>query len=279
MSDPMIVRARVAAPVKKVHEALTDPAALRVWLAEHAEVDPPDRYEFWGRHTPEGSAPHQHLLHLDERTVRFAWDLDGERTTTEFSLEEDGPDATIVSVSQTHFSFEEALAESTVRGVLMTYWCLTLANLAEYIDGRPLTPKVDFTSPDLRASVLIAATPQAVFDSLVDSEEVTRWFGYPVEIDPVVGGRVAMGGSDGDAAKILELEPGAKLTIDWGSTGLTTWELADSDGRTRLTIIQSGFDGRPPYAAWAGNLSGLSEFRRYHEIPGWEPIWRHAPMG
>ncbi|HKQ41455.1 MAG TPA: SRPBCC domain-containing protein, partial [Pseudonocardia sp.] len=53
------VRAVVPAAPKVVHEALTDPAALRVWLAEHAEVDLPDRYEFWGRYTPDGAAPHQ----------------------------------------------------------------------------------------------------------------------------------------------------------------------------------------------------------------------------
>jgi len=46
-----------------VYEALTDPAALRVWLAEHADVDLPGKYEFWGRFTPDGAEPHQRVLH------------------------------------------------------------------------------------------------------------------------------------------------------------------------------------------------------------------------
>lgn len=46
MSEPLIIRARVAAPVKEVRHALTDPAAMRVWLAEHAEADLPGRYAF-----------------------------------------------------------------------------------------------------------------------------------------------------------------------------------------------------------------------------------------
>ena len=50
------LRAVVPAPPKVVYEALTDPAALRVWLAEHAEVDLPGKYEFWGRYTPDGDA-------------------------------------------------------------------------------------------------------------------------------------------------------------------------------------------------------------------------------
>ena len=67
MSEPMTCRARLAAPVEAVRHALTDPAELRVWLAEHAEVELPQRYAFWGRYTPEGDAPHQRLLHVDER--------------------------------------------------------------------------------------------------------------------------------------------------------------------------------------------------------------------
>lgn len=274
MSEPMTVRARVQAPVKEVHHALTDAATMRLWLAEHAEVELPDRYEFWGRHTPEGDAPHQRLLHVDDHTVRFSWLLDGVDTTVEFGLEEESPETTIVSVSQTHFDFQEALSGTTIRGVIQTYWCLMLANLAEHLEGRPLTPKADFTSSDLRAEVLIAASAEKVFDSLIDSESVTRWFGFPIEIEPYVGGRFAMGGlaNNDQPAKIVELEPGRRLSVDWGGVGIGTWELAESGGKTRLTIVHSGFD-RPPYASWSGILSGLSELRRFHEVADWSPIW------
>lgn len=270
MSEPLIIRARVAAPVKEVRHALTDPAAMRVWLAEHAEADLPGRYAFWGRHTPEGDAPHQRPLHADDRTVRFAWTLGGVETTTELRVGEEGPDSTIVTVEQSHFDMQEALAEKGTRSVLLTYWCLALANLAEHLEGRELTPKVDFTSADLRATVLIDAPPEMVFHALIDSESVTRWFNCPVGIEPHVGGRYAMGGLDANAspAKIVDLEPGRRLGVDWGRAGVTTWELEGSEGRTRLTMMQSGFD-RPPYAAWAGNVAGLAELRRFCEQPSW----------
>jgi uncharacterized protein YndB with AHSA1/START domain len=275
VTEPMIVRARVNAPVKEVHHALTDAAQLRIWLAEHAEVDLRDRYEFWGRYTPEGDAPHQRLLYADERTVRFAWLLDGEETTTEIRLEPDG-DATTITVSQTHFDFAEAVSESAIRGVLQTFWALAIANLVDHLEGRELTPKVDFTSPELRAQVDIATDSQTVFDSLVDSDTVSRWFGFPIEIEPFVGGRFAMGGLENnpEPAKILDLEPGRRLSVDWGSNGVGTWELEGSEGRTRLTLVQSGFTGdRPPYGAWGGILAGVAGLRRFHEIPDWRPIW------
>ncbi|MEO3870377.1 SRPBCC family protein [Nonomuraea sp. B12E4] len=275
MTEPMILRARVQAPIKEVRHALTDPATLRIWLAEHAEVELPDRFGFWGRTTPEGDAPHQRLLHADERTVRFAWLLDGEETTTEFGLAAESEDSTIVTVSQSHFDFQDVITGKSIRGVLETYWCQAITNLAEHFEGRELSPRVDYSAVDLRAEVTIDASASEVFDSLIDSAKVTRWFGFPIEIEPHVGGRFAMGGlaNDPSPAKILELEPGRRLSLDWGGPGVGTWELEGSGGKTRLTLVQSGFAAeRPPHAAWGGILAGVAELRRYHEVPDWQPV-------
>ena len=105
----MRLRAAVPAPPKIVYEALTDPAALRVWLAEHADVQLPGTYQFWGRYTPDGAEPHQRVLHVDERTIRFAWTVEGVETTAEFQLDED-EDGTLVTLSQTDLpSFEDVI--------------------------------------------------------------------------------------------------------------------------------------------------------------------------
>ena len=90
MTEPDLrLRAVVPATPKAVYEALTDPIALRVWLAEHADVDLPGKYEFWGRFTPDGAKPHQRVLHADERTIRFAWTVGGVESTVQFELAED----------------------------------------------------------------------------------------------------------------------------------------------------------------------------------------------
>ncbi|MFF4893369.1 SRPBCC family protein [Micromonospora chersina] len=279
MSDLLTVRARLAAPAEAVRHALTDPTELRAWLAEHAEVDLPRRYEFWGRYTPEGDAPHQRLLHADERTLRFAWTLDGVETTTGFELTPEG-DSTVLTLRQSHFSFEEAMSGSSIRGVLQTFWALAIANLNAHLEGRPLLPRTDFTSADLRGEVVIDAPMDKVWTSLTDSEQASAWFGFPIGIEPWVGGRYAMGGFDaGYAAKVVDLTPGRALSVDWGPTGVSTWELAESGGRTKLTFVQSGFDeGNPPYAAWTGSVAGLAELRRFHEMADWQPIWLDVEM-
>jgi len=265
MSEPLTMTARADMPLKVVHQALTDPQQMRLWLAEQAECDLPARYAFWGRHVPEGDAPHQHLLHTDDRTLRFSWTLAGQDTTVEIGLAEERTESTLITLSQTGFDF----AHPGALGMLQTFWALSIANLVDHVEGRPLTPKCDYSTADLRGVVVITASIAEVYDSLINSGKVSRWFGFPLEIDPQVGGQYGYG-------KILDLEPGHSLTIGWGETNVTTWELDGSGGKTTITLVQSGFDDRqPPYAAWAGGLCGLAELRRFHELPNWQPIWQH----
>jgi uncharacterized protein YndB with AHSA1/START domain len=274
----------IPAPPEAVHAALTDAAALRVWLAEHAEVALPDRYEFWGRYTPDGAQPHQRVLHASERILRLAWTLDGVETTVELTLtdhEADHEDAsgTLLTLTQTDLpSFAEILSDKAgPRGELQTFWSLAIENLTDYLAGRELTPKCDYTSPQLQVSVVIDAAPEAVFDSLTQPEQFREWFGANVDIEPHVGGRFAMGGFDLDPGgiKFVEFEPGHKATLRFADGETTSWELDGTHGRTRLTIVQSGFDpDNPPYPGWVGWLAGLAELRRYHETPHWHTIWR-----
>lgn len=276
MTEPMIVRVRVAAPKAAVLHALTDPDTLRRWFAEEVAVELPTRYEFWGRYTPEGDAPHQKLTNVDDDGLTFTWLLDGVETTTSITLEAEAPDTTVIVLSQSHFDVQEMFEGKTIRGVLQTFWAMSLANLVDLLEGRELTMRHDFGDTEFRAETLIDATPAEVYDSLIDTDKVSTWFGYPISIEPWVGGRYAMGGFDAPfpPAKILDLEPNQKVTVDWGAPGVQTWELAESDGKTRLTFVQSGFDTtNPPHASWLGSVSGLAELRRFHELTDWKPIW------
>ncbi|MGI6873683.1 MULTISPECIES: SRPBCC family protein [Amycolatopsis] len=283
MTEPdLLLTAIVPTPPKETYQALTDPAALRVWLAEHAEVDLPGRYEFWGRYTPDGAEPHQRVLHVDERTIRFAWTVDGVAATVQFELAED-EDGTLVTLTHSDLpSFEEVIADQAgARGALQTFWSLAIANLADYLAGRELTPMVDFTSSDLRASVVIDAAPDEVFDSMIQPEVFRKWFGANVDIEPRLGGRFAMGGFDLDpgGAKFVEFEPGRKAALLFADGETTSWELDGSGGKTRLTMMHSGFDpDNPPYPGWAGWLGGIAGLRRYHELPGRHSIWRRVEI-
>jgi uncharacterized protein YndB with AHSA1/START domain len=274
-------RIRIAAPLPVVHRALTDPAALRVWLAEHADVHLPGRYHFWGRLTPDGEAPHQRLLHADDTSLRFDWELDGVATTVDIALAtepEPGGDGgpTLVTLSQTEVpGWPEMLTEPGNRSLMHTYWSLALANLADYAEVREPVAHCDYTSAVLRQELLIDADRQAVYEALTEPEHFSRWSGVKIEAELHPGGRWAMGGFEANPhpARVIDIQPGRSMSIDWGEM-VQSWELADSDGRTRLTFVHSGFDEtQPPYDGWLGALGGLAELRRYLEAKTWRPRW------
>ncbi|WP_260190212.1 SRPBCC family protein [Actinophytocola gossypii] len=274
MTETMRLRARADASLDAARSALTDPAALRVWLADNVEVDLPDRFAFWGPGTP-GIEPRQRFLSADDRSLRFAWTVGGVETTVELAVSP-GADGTVVSVTHGGVpNWADAVAdESSDLAILTTFWGLAIANLVEYLEGREPTPRPDYTSAEQRAEVTIGADPAAVYDSLMNPEVFRRWFGANLGVEPRVGGRWAMGGFDfpDHAARILELEPARRVSMEWPDGMVSTWELAGSEGRTRLTFVQSGFDA-PPHTGWTGWLAGMVELRRYHEVPGWRPLW------
>jgi uncharacterized protein YndB with AHSA1/START domain len=283
VTAPLRLSARVDAPLDTVRRALTDADALRVWLAEHAEVDLPRRYAFWGRYTPDGAEPRQRVLHADDRRLRLEWTVGGQVTTSEIAIRpEPGPGGgTFVDVTQSHVPDHAAAVREEGLAVLATFWSLSVANLVAYVEGREQTPKCDFTSRELRGHVDIAASRDDVYASLMDPEIFARWFGARAEVEPHVGGRWAMGSfdrADGGTAKIIELEQDRAVTMEWPDGLVSTWELDGSAGRTRLTFVHSGFDGEPPYAGWTGWLAGMAELRRYHEVAGWRPMWVSVEM-
>ncbi|GAB1819954.1 SRPBCC domain-containing protein [Herbidospora sp. RD11066] len=277
MTQSPMTAVRIQAPLKTVFHALTDPAELKVWFAEHAEVDLPNRYEFWGRYTLEGDAPHQRVLESADDLIKFAWTLDGTETTTEIRLTETDGETT-VAVHQSHFDRELVFSGSkSPLAALETFWALAVGNLADHVEGRKMGPRVDYTAKvsEFSARLEIDAPADRVRTALTDSDQATAWFGYPIGIEPEVGGRFAMGGLEaaGDyAARFVALDD-TSASIDWGSM-VTSWELEGSGGKTTLTFVTSGFDAaHPPYAGWAGWLSGLVELRRYLEQPEWRSVF------
>jgi uncharacterized protein YndB with AHSA1/START domain len=277
------LRVPIGAPPEAVYAALTDAAALRAWLAEHAEVSLDHGvFEFWGRFTPEGKRGRQRLLGAEPgQRLRFSWTLDGAETEVDITIErQDGG----TRLTLTH-------ANVAPRASGDCYWVcdllmLSLANLASYCEGRGIGPRCDFTAfrdTEARASVEIAASPSQVFASLIEPAQLNRWIAERAEVDPEVGGRYDFGWDHGPV-KILELEPDKVLAYSWRHSfqdaagpdaTVVRWELAGSQGHTHLTIVHSGFGGteRRTEGYQLGWMEFLASLKRMHEVgAGWRPV-------
>ena len=285
MTETYTLQVAVGAPPATVYAALTSPAALQTWLAEHAEVALDDgRFEFWGRYTPGGERGRQRLLSVRPgRGLSFSWLVQDAETEVAVTVEPSPSESDGSVVTLTHSGVPPCPSGDAywVRDLLM----LSLANLASYCEGRRVAPRCDFTaSPqrEARGSVEIDAPPGQVFASLIEPAQLNRWIATDAVVEPQVGGRYHFGWDHGPV-KILELDPGRALAYSWRQSWqdpdgpdstVVRWELDGSQGRTYLTIVHSGFG---PDRRTDGYQLGWQEFlvslKRLHEVgPGWQPV-------
>ncbi len=70
--------------------------------------------------------------------------------------------------------------------------------------------------PVIERRVLLPATADAVWRALTESDELSRWFGCPVELEPRPGGRITVGeGPDARRGLVEEFEPHRRLAVRW----------------------------------------------------------------
>jgi uncharacterized protein YndB with AHSA1/START domain len=254
----------LAASTERVFRAWTDREELTRWFAEHAApgAAPGEGFRFWGRHTlcaPTAEEASQRLTRFEPVTaLAFTWEL--YHTPTEVSVtlapEEGGAGTKLRLRHEVHGD----LGITRSRELISDHWKFTLGNLVAHIDGGAGIVRPDYTdpAPEVRMTITIAASPEAVFRALIEPEQINRWFGTTSAIvEPKVGGRYDLqwrykvDGVEvhGGPTTILELVPNRKLVLDWpdwrGDTTVTgqtiTWLLEPAGGGTQLTLIHAGF--------------------------------------
>ena len=276
MTETHALEHRIGAAPEAVFAALTTPAAMRRWLADQADVDlDAGRYEFWGATVPGSERGRQHLVAAEPgRMLRFGWTLAGLDTDVRIDLDADGGGCRLLLRHAGVRSREGA--EASVRD----WWHLALDNLASVLEGLGPGPRVDLTrpfGPDLRCDVEVEAAPEDVWRSLVEPAELERWIADRATVEPEVGGVYDFGWDHGPM-RILELEPERRLAYSWRRPGdpdtVVTWELEGSGGRTRLTLVHSGFvDDRSKGGYDVGWAAFLASFKRMVELEGrWRPV-------
>jgi uncharacterized protein YndB with AHSA1/START domain len=274
MSTTIQASITIAAPAITVFKALTDPNEVTAWFAEHARIAPDAGvFAFWGRHTPgtvKSRSGGQRLLALEpDRALSFDWTLGDAETTVAIELaQEDG--ATLVTV--THENVPPAPHHGST---LEDFWSLALLNLQAWSERGAIGARPDYAAVDngtVRAEVEIDAPRSAVYATLIEPEQLERYIATTATVEPWVSGRYDFGWGEGPI-KVLELVTDEQLTYSWVHSDepetVVTWELAESGGRTRLTLVHSGFapdDERPDYRI--GWLEFLVRIKRMVEVGG-----------
>lgn len=253
MSTPsaksLTARVKLPVPRARAYALLSEAKHLTMWFCEHADVDfDVPRYNFWGIHTPGAPRAEDMVTRLYTwgglRGLRFSWLIRGRHTDVEYFLEDDGATACLLTVRHANLP-DRAEHEAA----LHDFWYIALENLRLYATtGKPqfmpdYRPKAGSV---IELEIEIDGTPAAVWDKFANMEQFNRYYGANATMDARVGGKVDYGWGPGKGPQqILELEPERKLSYSWcydnEPATVVTWSLAESGGRTRLTITHSGF--------------------------------------
>ncbi len=285
MDDAVCIQVKIAAPPEKIYHALTDSKALEAWFSEHAEIAlPAQQYDFWGRYTigaPEQSERQHPLTRVEaNQRLQYTWLLKSElETSVDFRLIPQADHTMVVVRHQHAIDGNHQLAVYTYED----FWFLSLENLRRYVDGKDSPVRCDFSESmlgDIQHSVEIDATPETIFDVLIRPEQLNRWIASHARVTPVIGGEYSYGwGINAGPTKILEIEANQKLATLWPEDGketILTWTLEESGGKTRLTLVHSGF---APTESTAGINAGWWNFMNWVKSiaeygDDWQPPFR-----
>jgi uncharacterized protein YndB with AHSA1/START domain len=277
---------KLPASPERVFRALTDRDELTCWFAEHAAPGtiPGGSFRFWGRHTlgvPGQADATQRITRFEpDAALGFTWRLYEAATEVTIVLAADGDGARTGLVLRHEIHGD--LGVTRARELIDDLWKFSLGNLSCHLAGGTgiVLPDYAHPAPEIRLTITIEASPEAVFRALIEPEQITRWFGTnSAVVEPKPGGRYDLhwqyqvDGKDvhGGPTKILEIVPNRKLVLDWPDwrgdptvTGQTiTWLLEPVGSTTMVTLIHAGFGrttdiGDYPFG-WAYFLDELNK--------------------
>ncbi len=91
----------------------------------------------------------------------------------------------------------------------------------------------------IERDILIAAPPEVVWEVVTEPEHMTQWFSdADFEARPGANGTIAT-----YDIRIEEVEPPRRFSFRWDAL-LVEFTLTAEDGGTRLSLVESGFEGR-----------------------------------
>lgn len=243
----------------RLFDALTDPEDLRVWFAEHVEIEPRKlgRFRFWGRHTygTPGPADANGVIREFEpgKTIAFDWPVEGCAGLARLDVEPDGEKA---KLTITH-SFERAPSINRARELIDDMWRIHLGALMCHLVGAPVElPDFTETEAVVKSSIYVDAPRPVVFRAFTDPELLNQWIAKDAKVD-LDAGTLDFGWSyeiGGEMVtpppmKILEFEQDRKFVTNWpdwrGDKNVpdqrVTWLLEDEGDGTRVTLVHDGF--------------------------------------
>lgn len=95
--------------------------------------------------------------------------------------------------------------------------------------------------PDIRHTLVLNAPLQKVWDAVATSEGIAAWL-MPNDFQPKLGHEFSLHTPYGvSPCRVTAIEPPNRLSFTWGKDWHVSFQLEDLGGKTRFTLIHSGW--------------------------------------
>ena len=94
----------------------------------------------------------------------------------------------------------------------------------------------------IRREIAIAASPETVWEFLVDPEKATRWMGQSASLDPRPGGEYHVEVISGNVAvgEFVEVDPPRRLVWTWGWTDQSQSPVPPGSSTIEVELVPEG---------------------------------------
>jgi uncharacterized protein YndB with AHSA1/START domain len=252
----------IAVPPIRVWKALLDPADMRAWFCQHAEVQPRTDgvFGFGGRYTYRLGGPEnegQRLIGLETgRSVTYSWDVERRPTRVRYVLASIRGDCRLRV-----YHHLEGRPHRDWRGDIADQypWEVYLLNLKTHLERGDAGIRVDYESiPDGRHTIggAVRCASERIWRVLTDRDECSQRAGEALEFD-------AKGGEGWNElfgkVENVEILSGRRLTQRWTTperdgTVMIQWELVSKGVQSMLTLTTWG-EGRAE--SWHEGQAGV----------------------
>jgi uncharacterized protein YndB with AHSA1/START domain len=270
-------RMQIGAPRPTVFERLLRIEHLSRWFCGWSRIEPKvgGSFKFGGETCilpPEGRAWE---TTIDEgevlRRFAFRWPIRSVETRVSYDLE-DGPGGTALL----HVTHQMVPIHETTCGSVQDAWRMCLGNLKSIAEGRGDSVRPDHSpvsSPEVRLSALVEATPSKVFDAFAVPSHVAHWTtggvpGQEARVDPRPGGVFSFESTE-ELYAVVEWVPSRRIALRRSlqpEDRLIRFDFEEKASGTAVYLTATGFRGddtngiRRQRGRWSDRLVCLKNF-------------------
>lgn len=261
------IKEKIKASALDIFAYFIEPKLMNGWLDTAKTIEPRQEgeYSFGGSYTfPHGNDVTGEILAFQPpHRLVFSWPMEKTLTRTSIFLDEK-KEGTTVLISH------DDLPNNLHPYFIENAWIIYMTNLRLLIETKRGGLRFDYQGPsptNCKLRINISASPERIFQALMDPEELNQWIATEAQVEKKPGGIYNWGWEQHGPISISTINNNQSLILNWRHKtfeSLLVWELMPQNHeRTQVRLLHMNLpeqDSRLYHQGWTATLNLLRVF-------------------